>query len=286
VYINITICFFCLTLIVFLLNKISPHPLLKLFQNWFRWITFSLIAGYILETTTWSSRPLWVHLSAGFALWFILETALYHFSIQMFNLSNIKLFPQYEKDTSQNLWPINTRALKIKEWINEHSFKPRVHLKAKLINEIQIRQAVYLNEEKSIQLNVLFVPQAKENIQIYFSFLSNFESGECLLTDNQNMPFGGYYPKNWQVSRWPLSNSLDYLFKTHIKKMEQKNLNLKIKEEDILYDTNLRQTELEKVNRNLGFMNQPQQREIISTRGCFRVWTEMWLLAYLGGTLS
>lgn len=256
-------------------------------MNWHKWITFSLIFAFILDITAWSFRPLWVHLSAGFAIWFIFETAIYRFSIHMLNLSNIKLFPQYENDTPQNLWPINTQALKIKEWISGHSFKPRMYLKAKLINDIQIRQAIYLNKDESIQLSVLFIPQTKENVLIYFTFLSETNLGECLLTDNQNMPFGGYYPKNWEVSRKPLCTSMDYLYKSHTIKMKQKKYNwIKIKGEDILYDVNQRQKELENVNRNLGFMNQPDNREIISNKGCFRVWLEMWLLAYFGVTLS
>ena len=286
-YIHITICFICLTFSIFLLNKISPHPIFKLFLNWYKWVTFSLIFAFILEEMAWSSRPLWVHLSAGLALWFILETAIYRFSIQMFNLSSIKLFPKYENDTSQNLWPINAQALKIKEWMNIHGFKPRVYLKAKLINDIQIRQAIYLNKDESIQLNVLFIPQKKENIQIYFTFLSKTNLEEYLLTDNQNMPFGGYYPKSWEVCRNPLRTSMDYLFKSHTIKMRQKKHNWrKIKGEDILYDVNQRQKELENINRSLGFMNEPDEREIISNNGCFRVWLEMWLLAYFGGTLS
>ena len=59
-------------------------------------------------------------------------------------------------------------------------------------------------------------------------------------------------------------------------------------EGDIRTKTNRLQLELEQKNREMGFLNKPNQEDThqISSEGCFRIWTEMWMLAYLGKTLS
>ena len=59
-------------------------------------------------------------------------------------------------------------------------------------------------------------------------------------------------------------------------------------EGDIRTKTNRLQLELEQKNREMGFLNEPNQEDThqISSEGCFRIWTEMWMLAYLGKTLS
>jgi hypothetical protein len=59
-------------------------------------------------------------------------------------------------------------------------------------------------------------------------------------------------------------------------------------EGDIRTKTNHLQWELEKKNREMGFLNEPnrEDKQQISAEGCFRIWTEMWLLAYFGKTLS
>ena len=59
-------------------------------------------------------------------------------------------------------------------------------------------------------------------------------------------------------------------------------------EGDIRTKTNRLQWELEKKNREMGFLNEPnrEDKQQISSEGCFRIWIEMWLLAYFGKTLS
>ena len=109
-----------------------------------------------------------------------------------------------------------------------------------------------------------------------------------MITDNQNMPFGGFYPDHWTVNRFPVCHSLKKLLKRHQDMMKATQKNWPKLEENIQAKVNCLQLELERKNREMGFLNEPYSGclQQISPEGCFRIWTEMWMLAYLGKTLS
>jgi len=271
-----------------ILSKQLPIRIIRLFSHWARWLTFACAFSLMLTYFEWSNRADWVHFISGLAAWFILETLYYKISIHMLNISEMDLFPKYKNDTNENLWPINKEVLKIKDLLSEEGFKEEETLKAEIIAHLVIRQAVFLDETRKIRLNVLFIPNAKNEIKLFYSLFSHKTSGEYLLTDNQNMPFGGYYPDHWTVNRYPISHSLKKLLKKHREAMSESEGEWTEVEGDIRTKTNRLQWELEKKNREMGFLNEPnrEDKQQISSEGCFRIWIEMWLLAYFGKTLS
>ena len=270
------------------LSKQLPMGIFKLISHWIRWLTFACAFSLILTFFEWSSRPDWVHFISGLAVWFILETLYYKLSIHLLNISEMELFPKYKNDTDDNLWPINKRVLKIKELLRKEGFKSEETLKAQIVAHLTIRQAVFFNEDQTIRLNVLFIPNAKNEVQLFYSLFSFKSDGEYLITDNQNMPFGGFYPDHWTVNRFPVCHSLKKLLKKHQEAMKTAHGTWSQFEGDIQTKTNRLQLELEQKNREMGFLNEPNQEDTlqISSEGCFRIWTEMWMLAYLGKTLS
>ena len=66
-------------------------------------------------------------------LWFILETLFFRVSVQLLNSSEVPLFPKYQRDSIDNLWPINNRALKIKDYLLNESFENIGVIKAELM---------------------------------------------------------------------------------------------------------------------------------------------------------
>ncbi|MDA0848209.1 MAG: hypothetical protein O2827_00450 [Verrucomicrobia bacterium] len=271
-----------------ILSKQLPIRIIRLFSHWARWLTFACAFSLMLTFFEWSNRADWVHFISGLAAWFILETLYYKISIHMLNISEMDLFPKYKNDTNENLWPINKEVLKIKDLLSQEGFKEEETLKAEIIAHLVIRQAVFLDEARKVRLNVLFIPNAKNEIKLFYSLFSHRTSGEYLLTDNQNMPFGGYYPDHWTVNRYPISHSLKKLLKKHREAMSESEEEWSEVEGDIRTKTNRLQWELEKKNREMGFLNEPnrEDKQQISSEGCFRIWIEMWLLAYFGKTLS
>ncbi|MDG1702267.1 MAG: hypothetical protein P8I61_05055 [Opitutae bacterium] len=288
VSIELTLLLLAVYIITYFLNKQLPMRFLGLANHWIRWISFACVFSLILTFFEWSSRPEWVHFVSGLALWFILETLFYKISIHMLNISEMELFPKYKNDTDENLWPLNKEVLKVKELLSKEGFKFEETLKAQIVSHITIRQAIFLDETQKIRLNILFIPNAHNQIKLFYSLLSTKVSGENLIMDNQNMPFGGFYPKHWSVNRFPLCHSLKQLLKKHRKAIEKTADKWALLDEDILTKTNKLQRELERENQDMGFLNMPNNEEKgqISPEGCFRIWTEMWLLAYFGKTLS
>ena len=271
-----------------ILSKQLPIRIIRLFSHWARWLTFACAFSLMLTYFEWSNRADWIHFISGLAAWFILETLYYKISIHMLNISEMDLFPKYKNDTNENLWPINKEVLKIKDLLSQEGFKEEETLKAEIIAHLVIRQAVFLDETRKVRLNVLFIPNAKNEIKLFYSLFSHKTSGEYLLTDNQNMPFGGYYPDHWTVNRYPISHSLKKLLKKHREAMSESEGEWSELEGDIRTKSNRLQWELEKKNREMGFLNEPnrEDKQQISSEGCFRIWIEMWLLAYFGKTLS
>ena len=270
------------------LSKQLPMRIFKLISHWMRWLTFACAFSLMLTFFGWSSRPDWVHFISGLAVWFILETLYYKISIHLLNISEMELFPKYKNDNDDNLWPINKEVLKIKEWLRKEGFKSEETLKAQIVAHLTIRQAVFFDETQTIRLNILFIPSAKNETKLFYSLFSQKSNGEYLITDNQNRPFGGFYPDHWTVNRFPICHSLKNLLKKHREGMNSSQGTWSQIEGDIRTKTNHLQWELEKKNREMGFLNEPNREDAqsISSEGCFRIWTEMWMLAYLGRTLS
>ena len=271
-----------------ILNQLFSIRILELINHWVRWLSFACGFSWVLTFFEWSMRPDWVHFISGLAVWFILETLYYKISIHMVNISEMNLFPKYTNDTDENLWPINKEVLKVKDWLSKEGFKNEETLKAEVVAHLTIRQAVFLDEARTIRLNVLFIPNPRNEIKLYYSLFSLSASGDCLMTDNQNMPFGGYYPDHWTVNRFPVCHSLETLLKKHQAAMKSKGVEWSKIDGDMRTKTNRLQWELERKNREMGFLNEPnrEDKQQISSEGCFRIWTEMWMLAYLGKTLS
>lgn len=285
---ELTLLLLAIYIILLILNKTLTIRIFGLIGHWVRWLIFACMFSLILTFFEWSNRPDWVHFISGLAIWFILETLYYKMTIHMLNISEMDLFPKYTSDTNDNLWPLNNEVLKIKELLSKEGFKSGETLKAQIIAHLTIRQAVYLDEAKKIRLNILFIPNAQNEIQLYYSLFSLKRSGEYWITDNQNMPFGGYYPDHWTVNRFPVCHSLNRLLKKHREAMQASQEEWSQLDEDVRTKTNRLQWELEKKNREMGFLNEPNRnnKQQISSEGCFRIWTEMWLLAYFGKTLS
>ncbi|MAV39588.1 MAG: hypothetical protein CML12_03300 [Puniceicoccaceae bacterium] len=278
-----------LAVFCFLIHKRYPLPILRILFHWLRWLAFACCFSWILKSGFGSLRPDWLHFITGLALWFIIETLIYRISIQLLNHSEMNLFPQFSSDHAGNLWPIQARAMEVKKILSELGFRSIGNVKAQIHDHLTVRQALFLNTTQTVRLSVLFIPNTNNRVQLYFSFYSLSQSNKQYITDNQNMPYGGYYPDHWSVQRYPLCHSLKTLHKQHLRRMDQSDQDWVCLEEQntVVFSLNQNQRELELKNREMGFLLDSSRKEgkQISANGCFRIWTEMWLLAYFGRTI-
>ena len=104
-------------------------------------------------------------------------------------------------------------------------------------------------------------------------------------TENLTNPFGGYYPDKWIVNRLPLLGSINSLLKKHKRAVTKSKTSLVPFDSTVLDEVNAMQTELKNFNQKIGFLT-PYNEFKISQEGRYRIWKEMWLLAYLGRTLE
>ncbi len=283
---KLSVIFLALYFITYFFANKHTIPVLKLVAHWCRWFSFAFFLSYLLVIFELSSRPDWVHFIIGMGLWFILETLFFRVSVQLLNSSEVPLFPKYQRDSIDNLWPINNRALKIKDYLLNESFENIGVIKAELMKGFSIRQSMFLDKTKNVRVNVVFIPNAKNEIKCYFSLFSINNNGDYLITDNLNIPFGGFYPDHWSVNRYPLCQSLDKLRKKHILKMEVIGLNWEVLDTDLLNKVNKCQLELETINQKMGFFSYSEEEANaqITSEGSNRICLEMWLLSYLGKT--
>ena len=158
-------------------------------------------------------------------------------------------------------------------------------LKAEVAGDIYLRVSVYQDEAALLRVQVTFIPQNNGAIDVCYSLSSTTLDGSRYVTDNLYIPFGGFYPENWFVDRRPCCRALPGLLSLHRKRIASMGRGLVAFAVEPLADLNDTQSELDRVNTELGFLNPRGAREDhgkISNEGRYRVWKEIWMLNYLG----
>jgi hypothetical protein len=260
-------------------------PIFTVLGRWLRWILFAGLFSYFLKALEISFRPDWVHFITGFTLWFILETGYYWLAIKALSRSDMPLFPNFKLNADGDEWPADPLLIEVREWLRNVEFTRLSALKAELFEETFLRASIYESADKLTRLQILFIPKRKGGATACYTLSTNGENERRLVTDNLFLPFGGYYPEAWNIVRKPLIGSLQRLLKLHRLRLINSTLKPIPFEDTPLEELNDQQRILERLNFENGFLNPRQfQAEVgkISYDGRYRLWKEMWLLAYLG----
>lgn len=276
-----------LTLILPYVNRYLNVPILVVTHRWVRWSAFAFLTAVVAQSFILYSRPVWIYLITGYALWFVLETCYNWIAIKALSASQVPIFPDFSINNERDDWPADKNLIKIKDWLNSEGFKRVSALKAELLEEHFVRISVYESSDQMTRIQVMFLPKKKDENTVCYTILSNCENGERLITDNQFLPFGGHYPKTWNLFRKPLIGSLKILLKVHQKRVLKLGNELQKFNTEPLRDIHNQQITLKKLNLETGFLvPQSEQEEYgqITSDGCYRLWKEMWLLAYFGRT--
>lgn len=283
---------FAVAILTIVLPKIGLSkgiPLFTLLGRWLRWALFAGVFAYFLKSLEISFRPDWVHFITGLTLWFLLETGYYWIAIKALSRSEIPLFPSFKINSDGDEWPADPLLIKVRDWLRKEDFKRLSALKAELFEDTFLRASVYESADKLTRLQILFIPKRKGGASACYTLSTNGEQDTRLITDNLFLPFGGYYPEGWNIVRKPLIGSLQRLLKLHRLRLVKSNLKPIPFEDEPLEELNDQQRILERLNLETGFLNPRQyQEEVgkISYDGRYRLWKEMWLLAYFGRSVS
>jgi hypothetical protein len=281
----IIICAMVLSVLLVRINQRLASPVLAIADRWLRWLIFPVVGAWACRYLEIIDRPVWVIAIAGFLVWFLVETLYNWLEIAALSLSPFPLFPRYSINSSGEEWPIQPKFLKIREWLRAQGFRQIQALKAEISGDIYLRVSVYQDEAALLRVQVTFLPQNNGAIDVCYALTSTTIDGSRYVTDNLYIPFGGFYPENWFVDRRPCCRSLPRLLALHRARIASMGRGLVPLTVDPMADLNDTQSELDRVNTELGFLNPRGVREDhgkISNEGRYRVWKEIWTLNYLG----
>jgi hypothetical protein len=266
-------------------NRFLASPALAIVLRWGRWAAFSFGAAYLIQSFGWSNRPYWVLVLSALLIWVILETLYTWFAISALSLSPIPLFPRFSPNLTGEEWPARKKMMVLRDWLRKHRYRQVQALVAEIGNDVTLRVSIYQDEENLFRIQILFLPVRGGMVTTCFSVSSKTVDSLRYTTDNLFLPFGGFYPEDWSIQRRPLVRSLSRLIANHRERLEQDGKVADPWEDEPLNDLNLQQSELERVNTDLGFLFPHNLREEygkMTFEGRYRVWKEVWMLNYLG----
>ena len=272
-----------LLLVLFYLNLRLASPLLAIPIRWLRWLLFALFAAEVSQRFDLVDRPFWVVAAGAFLLWFLLESGVNWLRVSAISLSPLPLFPKFTANLSGDEWPVQERLLRMRDWLRTERYTPVQALKAEVAGGVWLRVSVYQSPDRTVRLQVAFLPQDSGAITVCLSLASETASGRRYVTDNFFLPFGGFYPEHWMVERNPWRRSLPALVARHRRRLEAAGETAQPWEDEPLDDLNRQQQTMEQVNTELGFLLPHADREEhgkITPEGRFRVWQEAWQLDY------
>jgi len=260
-------------------------PFFLVLGRWLRWFLFGALFAYTFKTFEFSLRPDWVHFFTGIALWFVLETGYNWIMIKALSYSDLPLFPEFYENKDGDEWPAEKRFIGMRDWLRAENYTRLKALKTELFVGTYLRASIYESGDQLTRIQILLLPKRKGGATACFTISTHAKEGGRIITDNLILPYGGYYPESWEMCRKPLIGSLERLSLLHNKRL----LKLKVEpigvEDDALEELNDHQRILERLNTEIGFLvPRPRQEEEgkISQDGRYRLWKEMWLLAYFG----
>lgn len=260
-------------------------PILNVFSRWIRWFLIAGLFTFFLHLFELSYRPAWVHFVSGLGVWFVMETGYNWIAIKALSRSELPLFPIFRENNDGDEWPADRQFIDLKDWLKSKGFTRCGALKAELFEGTHLRASVYESANKLTRVQIIFLPKRQGGTTASYSIQTRCKDGQRIITDNQWLPYGGHYPESWQLIRKPLIGSLKRLLALHEKRMLKSAAQPVEIDCSALEEINEQQRILERLNTETGFLvprsNQEEDGRITAD-GCFRLWKEMWLLAYFG----
>ncbi len=284
------VLFFFVLLAVFLpiFGARFSIPIFPLFGRWIRWLLFGVLFAVSIRYFDLSYRADWVHFVSGLALWFILETSYNWIAIMALSESDLPLFPKFYVNTDGDEWPADQRYIELKEWLRSEDYKHLSSLKADFFGGMCLRACVYESRDDFTRIQILLIPTRKGGAAACYTVRTRTQEGQCVITDNLSLPYGGYYPSWWSICRKPLIGSPRRLLELHKKRLIKMNVRAVGTEDSAVEEVNEQQRILERLNTDTGFLVPRYLHEEegkITSNGRYRLWKEMWLIAYLGKTI-
>ncbi len=265
-------------------NQQLASPVLAIVNRWLRW---GILAGGGAQLSLhfeWTERPYAVLFAVFFIGWFLLESIYHWLAIHAMSVSPLPLFPRFTVSRGGDEWPVQARFLKLRDQIRAAGFKQVQSLRAEVATGIYLRVSTFQTSDNTTRLQVTFVPQPMGTVTVCLQLATLTTTGDRIVTDNHYLPFAGFYPENWHLDRLPCVRAFFGLLKRHRARLTAAWTPIAWTNEP-LDDLNAQQSELERINTELGFLlprSDHEEHGRISHEGRYRVWKEMFTLNYFG----
>lgn len=264
------------------LQRSLPSPLNKLFIRWLRLFLIALFVGLLFKITVFPNISYWRLCVIAFLLWALLETLYLWLYILAWDKSELPLFPDI--DTMKRVdWPANKRFFLIRDWIRHNNYEQIGAFRHFYAEESLQQSIIYQSPDKTIRMQVLVVPDSIGVILDQIVFISETSKGVRVITDNVFMPFGGIYPKNWNINRFPSMRKIERLAKMHTALLAGQGETCVQINKNPLEWIESSQEILEEVNVEHGLLNLRRDRNEfgkMTGEGRYRIWKELLLLNY------
>ena len=274
-----------LSLVLVKLNQHYASPVLAIANRWVRWAVMAGGLAQLFQHFQWSHRPYGVLFCVFLIAWFLLDAIYRWMAIHAMSVSPLSLFPRFSVNRAGDEWPVQGRFLKLRDQLRAEGFKQVQALRAEVATSLYLRLSIYQNTDNTIRLQIAFVPQPMGNVTVCLHFATMTAEGRRIVTDNHYLPFAGFYPENWLIERRPLCRSFMRLLGRHRNRVAIAGIAAVPWTTEPLDDINGQQSELERINTDLGFLlpsTEHEEHGRISHEGRYRVWKEMLTLNYFG----
>ncbi len=241
--------------------------------------------AYLLQEFQILDRPYWILATLCFLVWFLFQTLYNWIMVSAVSQSPVSVFPSYSPNPGGDEWPVQRRLLREREALRFKGYRHLQALRTEIGGGVYLRCSFYEHPESKLRVQILFMPQLNGSIVLGCVVHSLTASGLRIITDNLHVPFGGFYPENWQVDRRPMVRSVLKLIDLHQARVRATGDQIISFDRTASADLETTQRELDRLNTEMGFLFPHSEREElgkITQEGRYRVWKEIWMLDYLG----
>ena len=274
-----------LSLLLLKLNQHYASPILAIVNRWLRWAVMAGGLAQVFLHFEWSARSFEVLFAAFFIGWFLLDGIYRWMAIHAMSVSPLPLFPRFAINRAGDEWPVQARFLRLREQLRAAGFKQVQALRAEVATSLYLRLSIYQNADNTVRLQIAFVPQPMGNVTVCLHLATQTAAGRRIVTDNHYLPFAGFYPESWNIERRPRTRSFSRLLARHRDRVAAAGAAPVPWTSEPLDDLNAQQSELERINTELGFLlphTEHEEHGRISHEGRYRLWKEMLSLNYFG----
>jgi len=257
---------------------------LILINRWVRWLLFGFGIAYLAREWELSGRPFWALAPSFLLLWILVESVYTWLAVKALSLSEMPVYPNYRETSDEVSWPVLPYFVGVKEEIRRLGFSREANLSADLGGSLRMRSLLYFSEDRKTRLQVVFAPRANGCPALFLIFSGQNEEKRWV-TDNVWLPFGGVFPGNWTVSRYPFLHRAERLYRKHSQNLASWNAEPLPFGEEAVETLNAEQDELDRVSTDEGLLFPRGQRPEcgkLTGDGKYRIWKQILLLNYLG----